>query len=289
MVPQPGQKVYARLPTPYWGRKASAAFAPVLTFLPSGRPHTAGRLFLLPMAFLKELFHQNTSTLVSLFLLAILPLVGDSILAWGLHENAEWLRHPSALQMLLYFVVVAFTMTFALTHTTVVVLVTAFYFGWPGFAGMLLTYMLAALFGHMLATSLDKGKLIGLLEKFPKAHAIMHELRADSWRLVLLTRLSPVLPFALITFILAVMGVPRRQFLTASVVGMLPRTLFFYWLGTKAQDVLLLIQDPDTGTAGKVLVVVLVAVSLFGLYFLFTRALKRVLQRGVEKEQKNFS
>ncbi|AHJ98913.1 TVP38/TMEM64 family protein [Hymenobacter swuensis] len=239
------------------------------------------------MAFFKELFQQNTSTLVSLVLLTLLPLAGDSVLAWSLHENQTWLAQPTAWQMLLYFIVVAATMTLSLTHTTVVVLVTAFFFGWQGFAGMLLTYMLAAYGGYLIAHSLDQGKLIQLLERFPKAHAVMHELRRDSWRLVLLTRLSPVLPFALITFILAVVGVPRRQFLTASVIGMLPRTLFFYWLGTKAQDVLLLIQDPDTGTAGKVLVVVLMAVSLFGLYFLFTRALKRVLAQSAEKDQRN--
>lgn len=239
------------------------------------------------MAFFKELFQQNTSTLVSLVLLTLLPLAGDSVLAWSLHENQTWLAQPTAWHMLLYFIVVAATMTLSLTHTTVVVLVTAFFFGWQGFPGMLLTYMLAAYGGYLIAHSLDQGKLIQLLERFPKAHAVMHELRRDSWRLVLLTRLSPVLPFALITFILAVVGVPRRQFLTASVLGMLPRTLFFYWLGTKAQDVLLLIQDPDTGTAGKVLVVVLMAVSLFGLYFLFTRALKRVLAQSAEKDQKN--
>ncbi|UYZ63128.1 TVP38/TMEM64 family protein [Hymenobacter weizhouensis] len=241
------------------------------------------------MAFLRELFQQHTSTLVSLLLLAGLPLVGDSLLTWGLHENADWLRNPTLGQMVLYFVVVAFTMTFALTHTTVVVLVTGFYLGWKGFPGMLLTYMLAALLGYLLAVSLDRGKVIGLLERFPKAHAVMQELRGDSWRLVLLTRLSPVLPFALITFILAVVGVPRRQFLTASVVGMLPRTVFFYWLGTKAQDVLALIQNPDTGTAGKVLVAVLLAVSLFGLYFLFSQALKRALRPDATSAQKNFS
>ncbi|MBT9391775.1 VTT domain-containing protein [Hymenobacter sp. NST-14] len=236
------------------------------------------------MSFLKELFQQNTSTLVSLLVLTLLPLVGDSVLTWTLHEHQAWLTNPSLGQMLLYFVVVAITMTFSLTHTTVVVLVTAFFFGWRGFPGMLLTYMLAAYGGYLLARSLDKGKLIRLLERFPKAHAVMSELRLDSWRLVLLTRLSPVLPFALITFILTVVGVPQRQFLTASVVGMLPRTLFFYWLGTKAQDVLRLIQDPDTGTTGKVLVVVLMAVSLFGLYFLFTRAMRRVLQQDAQKD-----
>ncbi|MFD2785326.1 TVP38/TMEM64 family protein [Hymenobacter rubripertinctus] len=236
------------------------------------------------MSFLKELFQQNTSTLVSLLLLTLLPLVGDSVLTWTLHEHQDWLTNPGPGQMVLYFVVVAATMTLSLTHTTVVVLVTAFFFGWQGFPGMLLTYMLAAYGGYLIAQSLDKGKLIRLLERFPKAHAVMSELRADSWRLVLLTRLSPVLPFALITFILTVVGVPKRQFLTASVVGMLPRTLFFYWLGTKAQDVLQLIQDPDTGTAGKVLVVLLMAVSLFGLYFLFTRAMRRVLRQDAQTD-----
>ena len=236
------------------------------------------------MSFLKTLFRQNKSTLTALVLLTVLPIIGDSVLTWTLHENQHWLRNPSLGLMLLYFVVVAATMTLSLTHTTVVVLITAFFFGWEGFPGMLLTYMLAAYGGYLIARSLDQGKLIKLLEQFPKAHAVMGEMRADSWRLVLLTRLSPVLPFAMITFILTVMGVPKRQFLTASVIGMLPRTLFFYWLGTKAQDVLLLIQNPDTGTAGKVLVVALLAISAFGLYFVFTRALKRTLQRGEAAE-----
>ncbi|NVO83267.1 TVP38/TMEM64 family protein [Hymenobacter terrestris] len=236
------------------------------------------------MSFLKTLFHQNKSTLTALVLLTVLPIIGDSVLTWTLHENQHWLRDPSPGLMLLYFVVVAATMTLSLTHTTVVVLTTAFFFGWPGFPGMLLTYMLAAYGGYLIAYNLDKGKLIRLLEQFPKAHAVMGEMRADSWRLVLLTRLSPVLPFAMITFILTVMGVPKRQFLTASVIGMLPRTLFFYWLGTKAQDVLLLIQNPDTGTAGKVLVAVLLAISAFGLYFVFTRALKRSLKQSEASE-----
>ncbi|RFP63797.1 DedA family protein [Hymenobacter lapidiphilus] len=232
------------------------------------------------MSFLKTLFHQNKSTLTALVLLTVLPIIGDSVLTWTLHENPHWLQNPSLGLMLLYFVVVAATMTLSLTHTTVVVLITAFFFGWEGFPGMLLAYMLAAYGGYLIAHNLDKGKLIRLLEQFPKAHAVMGEMRADSWRLVLLTRLSPVLPFAMITFILTVMGVPKQQFLTASVIGMLPRTLFFYWLGTKAQDVLLLIQNPDTGTAGKVLVAVLLAVSAFGLYFVFTRALKRSLKQS---------
>ncbi|MCC3159144.1 VTT domain-containing protein [Hymenobacter sp. 15J16-1T3B] len=232
------------------------------------------------MRFLRELLQQNASTLLSLVVLAGLPLVGDSVLTWVLHTNSHWLQHPGAVHMLVYFAVVAVAMALSLTHTTLVTLITGFYFGWPGFGGLVLSYILAAMVGYLIASSLDHGKMLSFLHRFPKAEAVMEELRKQSWQLVLLTRISPVLPFAMITFILAVVKVPRQQFLAASVLGMLPRTLFFYWLGTKANDVFALLSDPDTGTAGKLLVIGLLAGSALGLYWLFNRALQRALKKS---------
>ena len=241
------------------------------------------------MAFVQELFRNNTSTLLSMVLLVALPVAGSSTLTYLLYQHQALLQQLSFGQSLLYFVAIAFTMAFALTPTTFVAIVTGFYLGWAGLPGMVVAYALAALVGYEVATRLDEGRLLGFLHHFPKAEAVMQELKHQSWQLIVLTRLSPVLPFALMTFVLAVLRVDRRRFLLASVVGMLPRSLFFYGLGTKAQDVLALVRDPDTGTAGKVLVVALVVVSIAGLYYLFNRALQRALQKQVKKQQKNFS
>ena len=217
-------------------------------------------------------------------LLAGLPFVGSSSLGFLLYSNQDLLQHPTLMQAVLYFVVIGVAMAFSLMHTTLAVLITGFYFGWAGFPGMIIAYTLAALTGYQIASSLDHGKMLAFLQRFPKAAAVMREMKTDSWKLVFLLRISPVTPFALMTFILAVMGVDRRRFLLASIVGMLPRSLFFYWLGTKAQDIVLLLRDPGTGNTGKVLVVVLVAVSLFGLYYLFNRAMQRALQQGAKNE-----
>ncbi|SHK38937.1 TVP38/TMEM64 family protein [Hymenobacter psychrotolerans] len=233
------------------------------------------------MMFLRELFRKNASTLLSMILLAGLPFVGSSSLGFILYNNQELLQHPTLLQGVLYFVLIGLAMAFSLLHTTLAVLITGFYFGWVGFPGMLVAYTLAALTGYQIASRLDHGKMLTFLRHFPKADAVMREMKADSWQLVFLLRISPVTPFALMTFILAVMGVNRRHFLLASVVGMLPRSTFFYWLGTKAQDIMLLLRDPGTGTTGKVLVIVLVTVSFFGLYYLFNRALQRALRKGI--------
>jgi uncharacterized membrane protein YdjX (TVP38/TMEM64 family) len=232
------------------------------------------------MRFLRELFQKNFSTLLTMFLLVAVPLLGSASLLGLLYQRQELLQNLTPVQQLLYFVVIAFTMAFAFTPTTFVAIVTGYYFGWLGLPGMVLAYALASIIGYELAQRLDHGKLRNFLHLFPKADAVLGELQNQSWQLIILTRLSPVLPFALMTFVLAIVGVPRRRFLVASVLGMLPRSLFFYWLGTQASDVLALLRDPDQGTLSKAVLIVLVAASLFGLFIVFNRALQKALRRG---------
>ena len=215
-----------------------------------------------------------------MLLLVAVPLVGSSSLTFVLYRHQQFLENLTTAQSLLYFVIVGVTMAFSLVNTTAVVLVTGFYLGWSGFPGMVIAYALAAMLGYQIAATLDHGKMTAFISHFPKVDAVMKELKTDSWQLIFLTRVSPVTPFALMTFILAIMGVRRWPFLLASVAGMLPRSLFFYWLGTKAQDVFTLLKDPGTGTTGKLLLLGLVVVSFFGLYYIFNHALKRALSKG---------
>lgn len=228
---------------------------------------------------LKELIQKNASAFTSMLLLVVLPVVVSSTLAVYLYQYQEVLQNLGLLETLLYFVVVAITMTFALTPTTFVALVTGFYFGWPGFLGVVLSYGLAALLGYGLAQLIDHGKMLAFLQKFKKVGAVMEELREQSWSLIILTRISPVLPFAFMTFVLALLRVDRRKFLVASMIGMLPRTLFFFWVGTQTQNIIGLLNDPGAGNEGKILVILLIVISIFGLYYIFNRAIKKALDR----------
>lgn len=241
------------------------------------------------MAFLRELFQKNFSTLLTMVLLVAVPLLGSGSLVAVLISHPTLLQHLTPLHMLAYFALMGLTMAIALTNSTFVVIVTGYFLGWAGLPGMVASYALAAALGYELARRLDHGKLRGFLHHFPKADAVLGELQHQSWQLILLTRLSPVLPFALMTFVLAIVGVPRGRFLAASVLGMLPRSLFFYWLGTQASDVLALLRNPDQGALSKLVLVGLVAASLFGLFFVFNRALKRSLQGKADASAKILS
>ncbi|WP_233219257.1 TVP38/TMEM64 family protein [Adhaeribacter arboris] len=214
-------------------------------------------------------------------LLAVGPVLISSTVAVLLYQYQAILQQLTLGQMVLYFMVVSFTMAFALTPTTFVALVTGFYLGWHGFPGVVISYGVASLIGYGLAQVIDHGKLLRFISHFEKAAAVMEELKHQSWSLIILTRISPVLPFALMTFVLAMMKVEKRKFFLASIVGMLPRTLFFFWLGTQAQDIIALLQNPNTGKSGQILIITLILVSLLGLYVLFNRALKKALTKRV--------
>lgn len=232
----------------------------------------------------KKLLQQNSGTLLYSLLLVIVPVAVSSGLALWLYQKQTLLQNLSLLQAILYFAVVSLTMAFALTPTTFVALATGFFLGWIAFPGIVASYGVAAMIGYGMARLIDQGKLARLLHQFPKAEGVIDELRHQSWSLIILARISPVLPFAFMTFVLSLVDVPRQRFLWASMLGMLPRTIFFFWLGTKAQDLLALLQNHDSGTIGKLLVISLVIISLGGIYLLFNQALKKVLARQSQKK-----
>jgi uncharacterized membrane protein YdjX (TVP38/TMEM64 family) len=232
---------------------------------------------------LHTFMRENASTFISMLLLVIVPVVVSSTLAVVLYNNQDLLADLSWGEMLLYFAVISVTMALALTPTTFVALVSGFYIGWSGFAGIVISYGIAALVGYSIARLIDHGRMMSFLNRFEKARILMQELRHESWSLIILTRISPVLPFALMNFVLSLLQIERKKFFIASIVGMLPRTLFFFWVGSQARDVVSALQNPDSGTAGQILMIALIIISIGGLYMLFDRALKRALRIAASK------
>ena len=94
-----------------------------------------------------------------------------------------------------------------------------------------------------------------------------------------MSRLSPVLPFALMNFVLSLMQVRKRDYLYGSLLGMLPRTTFFYWLGTQAKQLYELLQNPTAGNQQQLLFLGLLIISVFGIIYYLTRAVQKALRK----------
>ena len=100
------------------------------------------------------------------------------------------------------------------------------------FVGATLGATLAFLVGRYLARGWISKKIAGN-EKFS---AIDRAVGKEGFKIVLLTRLSPIFPFNLLNYGLGVTGVSLKDYVLASV-GMIPGTIMYVYIGSLAGSI----------------------------------------------------
>ncbi|HSG64648.1 MAG TPA: TVP38/TMEM64 family protein [Gammaproteobacteria bacterium] len=108
--------------------------------------------------------------------------------------------------------------------------------------------------------------------------------RHEGFKIVLLTRLSPVFPFNLLNYVLGLTAVRFRDYALATWLGMLPLTVLYVSLGAAAGDLHeILAGNVDTGLAGPVIAVVGLTAAI-AVTVLVTRTARRALDRHLRAE-----
>jgi uncharacterized membrane protein YdjX (TVP38/TMEM64 family) len=104
----------------------------------------------------------------------------------------------------------------------------------------------------------------------------------DAFKVVLLTRLSPLFPYNVLNYAYGLTNVPLRTYTLASWIGMLPGTLMYAYLGSAARDLALLLAGQiDRSPAQHAMFVVgLVATTMVTL--MVARSARRALTGVVD-------
>ena len=89
---------------------------------------------------------------------------------------------------------------------------------------------LAFLLGRYIARDWVSQKI----SSSPRFSAIDNAVSREGWKIVGLTRLSPVFPFNLLNYAYGLTGVSLPSYFLASWIGMLPGTLLYVYLGSLA-------------------------------------------------------
>jgi uncharacterized membrane protein YdjX (TVP38/TMEM64 family) len=132
----------------------------------------------------------------------------------------------------------------------------------------------AFLVGRYLARDWVARK-IGGNDKFA---AIDKAVGKEGWKIVGLTRLSPIFPFNLLNYAYGLTNVRLRDYVLASWIGMMPGTVMYVYVGSLAR---LGVDAAEASTARTTLRIVgLVATVAVTLYI--TRVAKRALNERVE-------
>ncbi len=105
----------------------------------------------------------------------------------------------------------------------------------------------AFLIGRYLARNWVSGKIAGN-EKFK---AIDEAVASQGWKIVLLTRLSPIFPFNLLNYAFGLTKVSLKHYFFASWVGMIPGTIMYVYIGSLAGDLVKLGTGQRTRTTGE--------------------------------------
>lgn len=89
------------------------------------------------------------------------------------------------------------------------------------------------------------------IEGNPKFKAIDEAVAQEGWKIVGLTRLSPVFPFNLLNYAFGVTRVSLRDYFLASWIGMMPGTVMYVYAGSLAGDLASLGQSQRTRTPAE--------------------------------------
>jgi uncharacterized membrane protein YdjX (TVP38/TMEM64 family) len=163
--------------------------------------------------------------------------------------------------------------------------------------GLILTLAAGAIFGLARGVALvSAGSVLGASAAFfigrtfarewtqqriaawPRFRALDGALGERGFWIVLLTRLSPLLPFNLLNYAYGVTAVRARDYVAASWLGMLPATVLYVYAGSAAANLAQALSGRvRTGTTGTVLLVVGLAATV-AVTVLVTRLARRRLE-----------
>ena len=115
----------------------------------------------------------------------------------------------------------------------------------------------------------------------PTLAAIGRAVETDGFKIVLLTRLSPVFPFNLLNYAYGLTSVPFSTYVVASWIGMLPGTIMYVYLGSAANSLAALVSGETPRSAGQQALFVLGLAATVAVAIIVTRRARRALNEIV--------
>ncbi len=179
---------------------------------------------------IKQIFGKTTSKhgrehlFLMLFFTVMPSLVSLSIGSLNFIYLAE-LKAITVLEQFLLSIVLATLMGFGFMPSTVLVLVYSTIFKFYGLIPAVIVYAIALLIGYFLNGKLKKQNFDLLSEKWAKAIQNIHQ---KGFSIVFWCRVSPILPFPAMNYVLKKANLPLSVYFWASILGMLPRMILTF-------------------------------------------------------------
>jgi uncharacterized membrane protein YdjX (TVP38/TMEM64 family) len=209
---------------------------------------------------------------------AFLPPLGSLVLLGTMNQSAPWLQAQGLVGVVLFVAAFSVLGGLALLPTYAPSVLGGWAFGMvTGLIATLAGFLGAAAIGFAIARHLSDGRLLQVLDEFPRGQALHRALLAGSpaRTLLVVTLLRVPLngPFAMTNLLLAATGVGWAPYLLGSVLGLAPRVTAAVVVGASVST--LDLQHLERGGAAYVSIAVSLAVVV-ALGWMANRALRGI-------------
>ena len=221
-------------------------------------------------------------------------LIGMGILLvayWRLPVNqwmtqwVEWVRSQGAVGAVLYGAGYIAATLFLLPGS-ILTLGAGFTYGVIG--GFFLVWpvsLAAAVLAFLIARYLARARVTGWAESNPRFKELRTAFERDAFKIMLLLRLSPLFPFNFLNYVLGITQVTLRDYFFASLLGMLPGTLLYVYLGSLITNLAQLSGHQLPGGTLRTALFWLGLFATLGATLLIGRLAKRALANSLRGER----
>jgi uncharacterized membrane protein YdjX (TVP38/TMEM64 family) len=129
----------------------------------------------------------------------------------------------------------------------------------------------------MVARTVGRDWVIRRIARYPALDAIGRAVESEAFKVVLLTRVSPLFPFNLLNYAFGLSSVPFKTYVLASWIGMLPGTLLYLYIGSAAQTVAALLSGELRRTPAQQAMFAAGLIATVAVTTIVTRTARRTL------------
>lgn len=159
-------------------------------------------------------------------------------------------------------------------------------FGLPvGFVADSIGATVGAGAAFLLGRTIGRSFVISKLKDYPQFRAVAIAIRKSGFKIVLLLRLVPLLPFNMLNYLLSVTPVPIGEYMLASWLGMMPITLALVYVGTTLKDLSDVTHGWSEFSKTRWAVIILGLVVSVILMICVTRVAKAALEKALAENE----
>lgn len=177
-----------------------------------------------------------TSTIIALIIIAknmeITTIINDN-----LQSILQWIESLGTLGYVVFISVYILATVFLIPGTILTLGAGAIFNVIKGSILVSIASTLAATVAFLVGRYLARRWVVKQIEKQPRFLAIDQSVAKEGWKIVGLTRLSPIFPFVFLNYAFGITQVSLRDYMLASWIGMMPGTIMYVYIGSLIGDI----------------------------------------------------